>query len=446
MHVTYIKPKIGRREKGEYIDEGRMEPLQLGVLAGMVSKNIGATLFDDRFEKIDYDCPTDLVAITVESFTARRAYEIAKEYYRRGVPVIMGGMHATLIPGEVSRYADSVFTGDGEITWPTVVADAERGCLKPLYQAARGAPQTGETPVRRDLFHGKGYLPISLLQFSRGCPYECRYCATNAYFHHKHYCRPVEEVIKEIGQQSRRVLFFVDDNFTANHAAVKKLLRALIPLKIMWAGQISVDAIWDTELLDLMQKSGCLGFVVGFESLSMLCLQGMNKKQNTHNFDRYETAIRLLQDRGFQIWAAFTLGHDYDTKSSIEDTVAFTLKHKFTFAAFNILLPYPNTVLYEDLKAQNRLLYDGQWWLHKDYRFNGAAFIPKNMTPEELTGLGYRARQQFNSYSALLRRACHLKTNMRSLKKLGLYAFYSLLFKREVKKKEGMLFGDSSAI
>ena len=264
MHVTYIKPKIGRREKGEYVDEGRMEPLQLGVLAGMVSRDTEATLFDDRFEKIDYDRPTDLVAITVEIFTARRAYEIAGEYRRRGVPVIMGGMHATLIPEEVSRHADSVFTGDAEALWPEVVLDAERGRLKKIYRSATGAPQIGATPVRRDLFEGKGYLPVSLLQFSRGCPHECRYCATGSFFRHRHHCRPIEDVVGEIRKQNRRLIFFVDDNFTADRRAVKELLKALVPLKIFWAAQISVDAARDTELLDLMVKSGCLGFLVGF--------------------------------------------------------------------------------------------------------------------------------------------------------------------------------------
>ncbi len=442
MHVTYIKPKIGRRQEGEYIDEGRMEPLQLGVLAGMISRNTEATLVDDRFEKIDYDRPTDLVALTVETFTARRAYEIAEEYRQRGVPVVMGGMHPTLIPEEVAHHADSVFLGDGEAMWPTVVKDAERGTLKKIYLSAKGPPQVGGTPVRRDLFEGKGYLPVSLMQFSRGCPYECRYCATSAYFHHNHYCRAREEVVTEIQSQNRRMIFFVDDNFTADHGSVKELLKALIPLKIFWAGQISIDAVRDTELLDLMEQSGCLGFLVGFESLSMLSLKGMNKTQNTYHFDRYESAIRLLQERGFQMWAAFTLGHDFDTKSSLEDTVAFALKHKFTFAAFNILLPYPNTALYNDLAGENRLLYDGRWWLHDDYRFNNAAFVPKNMTPDELTDIGRKARKEFNSFPALLRRASHLKTNLRSLRKLGMYAYYSLLFRREVKRKEGMLFGE----
>jgi radical SAM superfamily enzyme YgiQ (UPF0313 family) len=444
VHVTYIKPKIGRQEKDEYVDEGRMEPLQLGVLAGMAPPDTGATLFDDRFEQIDFDRPTDLVALTVETFTARRAYEIAAEYRRRGVPVVMGGMHPTLIPEEVSEHADSVFIGDGETTWSSVVKDAEDGRLKSMYRAAIGAPQIGGTPVRRDLFEGKRYLPVSLLQFSRGCPYECRYCATSAYFGHSHFCRSIEDVVAEIRNQDRRILFFVDDNLTADHRSAKELMKALIPLKVYWAGQLSIDVVGDTELLDLMKRSGCLGFVVGFESLSMNSLREMNKTQNTYHPDRYESAIHRLQDKGFQIWAAFTLGHDSDTRSSLEDTVAFALKHKFTFAAFNILLPYPNTALYQDLACENRLLYDGRWWLHDDYRFNKAAFVPKNMTAAELTEIGRAARREFNSLPSLLRRASHVKTNLRSLRKLGMFAYYSLLFRREVKKKEGLIFGETS--
>ncbi|MCK4490023.1 MAG: hypothetical protein KAU23_07165, partial [Anaerolineales bacterium] len=126
--MTFIKPTLGYLDNNErFVDEGRMEPLSLGVLAGLTPPGVDCRLFDDRIDEIDYDEPTDLVAINIETFTARRAYEISAEYRARGVPVVIGGMHATLIPAEVAEHADSVFTGDAEALWPQVVADAHQG-------------------------------------------------------------------------------------------------------------------------------------------------------------------------------------------------------------------------------------------------------------------------------------------------------------------------------
>ena len=442
MRVTLIKPKIGRRPDGPYVDAGRMEPLMLAVLAGMTPAGVKIRAVDDRFERIDYAAPTDLVGITVETFTARRAYQIADEYRRLGVPVVMGGMHATLAPDEVQEHADSVFVGDAEGLWPQVVEDARTGCLRRRYTGGWGTPQRGSLPDRT-VFRDKRYLPVKLLQFSRGCPNHCIYCATGAYFHHKHTCRPVDDVLEEIGRD--KLLFFVDDNFAADHDRAKELSDALVPRRLSWVGQVSLDVTSDPELMDLMKRSGCLGFVVGFESLDPLNIRWMNKTDtNVLAWDGYRQQIREMQRRGFQIWAAFTLGHDFDTPASIRRTVRFALEHRFTVAAYNILLPYPGTPLYDALAAEGRLLYDGKWWLHPDYRFNRAAFVPRTMSPEELTRLCAWARKHYSSGLSILRRAFHLQTNLRSARRLLLFLRYNWLFKREVGKKEGMILGDPS--
>ncbi len=440
MHITLIKPRIGRQVDSAYIDEGRMEPLSLAVLGGLTPRRHSLALWDDRFESIPFDKPTDLAAITVETFTARRSYEIAAEYRRRGVPVVMGGMHATLLPEEVAEHADSVCIGDAESCWADLLVDAERGTLKSVY-AGTGGPAQDHTVPRRELYAGKRYLPVNLIQFSRGCPHACLYCATASYFKSSHHVRSTAEVVEEIGDG--KLLFFVDDNFTASREAAKELLKQLIPLKVHWVSQINLDAAEDTELLALMKQSGCLGFVAGFESIRSRSIEWMNKQRSNRGVESaYRDQIGRMKDYGFQVWAAFTLGHDFDTISSIEDTVDFALRNRFTFAAFNILLPYPGTPLYLNFAAEDRLLFDGKWWLHPDYRFNHAAFVPKNMSPEALTAAGMAARKRFNSVPSILRRALDLRTNMRSLPRLLYYARYSLLFRKEVRKKEGMLFGE----
>jgi radical SAM superfamily enzyme YgiQ (UPF0313 family) len=442
MQITFIKPTLGCLQDGErFVDEGRMEPLSLGILAGLTPRGVDCRLVDDRVDEIDFDERTDLVAINVEAFTARRAYEIAAEYRARRVPVVMGGMHATLIPHEVAEHADSVFAGDAEALWPQVVVDAREGRLRPRYDGGVvECPQAGVLP-RRDLYAGKGYLPISLLQFGRGCRHRCEFCAVGQYFDHHQYARPVAEVVAEIQAQPRRDLFFVDDNLIADPDAAKALLRALIPLKIRWVSQASIEHTHDPELMRLFVQSGCLGNVIGFESLDLDNLRQMRKTANLPHFDGYAAEVATLRAYGLQTWAAFALGYDHDTAESILATCDWGIRNHFTFAAFNVLMPYPSTPLYERLQAEGRLLYDGKWWLHPDYRFNHAAFRPTRMTADELTETAWECRKRWSSGGSIFKRALDLRTNMSSPLRFALYCIYNPLFRREAFKKQGMRLG-----
>lgn len=441
MQVTFIKPTLGCLGDGErFVDEGRMEPLSLAVLAGLTPQGVDCRLFDDRIDEIDYDEPTDLVAINVETFTARRAYEIAAEFRARRVPVVMGGMHATLLPDEVAEHADSVYTGDGEALWPQVVADAHVGRLRPRYHGAPGIPQPGILP-RRDLYAGKRYLQVSLLQFGRGCRFQCEFCAVSQYFGHCQYTRPIAEVIAEIAAQPRRELFFVDDNFVANPEAAKELMRALIPLKVRWVSQASVEHTHDPEMLRLMVESGCMGNVIGFESLDIDNLRQMRKAANLAAFDGYAAAVAALRSHHLQTWAAFAIGGDHDTVESILATCEWGIANHFTFAAFNVLMPYPSTPFYERLKAEGRLFYDGRWWLHPAYRFNHAAFRPARMTPDELTEAGWACRKHWSSLGSIVRRALDPAGNLASPFRFATYCAYNPLYRREAFKRQGMRLG-----
>lgn len=440
MQVTLVKPTLGRHPDGPFVDEGRMEPLNLGVLAGLTPAGVDVRLLDDRVDDIDYDEATDLVAITVEAFTARRAYEIADEFRARRVPVVLGGLHATALPDEAADHADAVFTGDAETGWAAVVADAHEGRLRPRYDAKVGPPQPATQP-RRDIYEGKGYLPLSLLQYGRGCRFRCEYCAVGAYFQHHHYTRPIDEVVAEIASQRRRHLFFVDDNLIADHEAAKALFRALIPLKVRWVSQASIDQVQDDELMGLMVESGCLGNVIGFESLDPANLEQMNKGSNLSGFDRYAGAVQTLRDHHLQTWAAFLLGYDYDTPASVLAQCEWAIEQHFTFAAWNVLMPYPGTELYARLEEEGRLLYDGRWWLHPDYRFNSAAFEPRGMTADQLTEAGWQCRRRWNSLGSIVRRAFDRATNMSSPTRLGLYALYNPLYRREAFKRQGLRLG-----
>ena len=285
-------------------------------------------------------------------------------------------------------------------------------------------------------------MPISLLQFSRGCRYNCKYCASSVYFERRHFTRDIDEVITEIRSQKRKLLFFVDDNIVGDKDRAKELFRALIPLKIHWVSQGSLDMLDDDELMRLMVKSGCLGLVIGFESIKPESLDDMHKGVNKKYVkDHYAYAVGKLRHYGLQTWAAFTIGHDTDTLKSIEATYEFAKKSKFTFAAYNILMPYPGTELYDQLKAQGRLLYDGKWWLHEQYRFNYTAFIPKNMTADELTEAGFDCRRRFNSIGSIIYRLFEPRTNLRNPVRFFTYIIYNPVFNKEVFEKQGMSFG-----
>ena len=444
MKVTLVRPNMGRLAAGAYVDEGRMEPLPLGVLAALTPPDVECVLYDDRIEPIPYDEPTDLVGITLEIFTARRAYEIAAEYRRRGVPVVLGGFHPTLVPDEALQHADAICRGDAETVWARIVADARRGRLERVYRVAPGGtPQAGGVLPRRELYRGKGYLPVALLQFGRGCRFACNYCAIGACFEHTHAARPTRDVLAEIEAQEHRTLFFVDDNFVADRAAAKAFLRELAPLRVRWMSQASIDMTEDPELMDLMEASGCLGHVIGFESVVPAALRGMDKRQNLlgATWDRYEAACQVLRRHHLQTWAAFLLGSDEDTPASIRATLEFAMRQKFCFAAFNLLMPYPGTPLYDRLRGEGRLLYDGQWWLHPDYRFNHAAFVPRHLGADELTAAGLECRRRWNRPAAIFERLWDPSTHLSSPRRLGIYLAYTGLFAREALRKQGLLLG-----
>lgn len=441
MKITFIKPNIGRREHSLYIDEARMEPLMLGVLAGLTPPDVEVVMYDDRMESIPFDEATDLAAITVETYTARRAYEIAAEYRQRGVPVIMGGMHASLTPEEVALHADSVFLGDAETLWPAVVEDARRGQLRKTYNGPPGAAQIGGVLPRREIFRGKGYLPMALMQYSRGCRFACSFCAVSQYFDKKHYIRRIDEVLKEIDDHGRKFVFFVDDNIASDREGLRALCRELIPLKVKWFSQASLDVTRDEALMKLMADAGNVGNVTGFESITRASLKDARKSPNLPGFQNYEREVRVLRQHGMQTWAAFTLGYDHDTYESILATCEFAMQNRFTFSAFNILMPYPNTPIYRKLKSENRLLYDDKWWLHPEYRFNQAAYKPALMSADELTAACHEARKRYNNVSALLYRFSDVKTNLKTLWSVAAYWRYTLLFRKEVYKKHGMRFG-----
>ena len=429
MKITLIKPSLGDVITGYNINDGSMQPLQLAIIAGLVEAPDEVVMYDDRVEKIPFDDQTDLVCITVDSFSARRAYQISGEFRKRGVKVILGGMHVSLLPDEASQYADSIVVGDAEPIWRQMIFDVKNGFIQKIYTAPFGLPQDGCFP-NRDIFKGKNYLPVSLMQFSRGCKFNCTFCSVSQFFNHSHKCRKIDDVLYEIEKDKLKTILFVDDNMVSNKSELKVFLKELIPMKVKWASQSSIDMVNDKELLRLMADSGCMGNLIGLESINLNTLKWFNKSPNVRDFNNYKEVLEVFRDYGFLTWASFMIGNDFDTIDTIDKTVEFAIKNKFTLSFFHVLMPYPGTKIYEQFKTENRLLYDGHWWNHPDYRYNQATFTPKLMTAEQLSEATIKANKDFYSFSSISQRLFDSKTNMRNLVNFMVYTRFNHVLRK----------------
>src|ERR1051326_539123 len=405
MRLTLIHPCIGRKPGQKYIRTWQMERFPAATLAGLTPKDVEVRFYDDRMESIPFDEPADLVAISVETYAAKRAYQIATEYRRRRVPVVMGGFHATLCPDEVAQHAEAVVCGEAEGLWPRVIDDARHGRLEKFYRQT-GRPSLAELRPDRSIFRGKRYLPIGLIESGRGCHFKCDFCAVQTVFKATQTRRPIDKIIAEIEalKGERKLFFFVDDNITSNIAEAKEFFRALIPLKVRWVSQSSINAAHDEEFLDLLARSGCQGVLIGFESLNPENLKAMNKSFNTQR-GGFEKALANLKKHRIRVYGTFIFGYDQDTAESFDRTVEFAKEQALYIAAFNHLTPFPGTPLYVRLRQEGRLLYE-RWWLDERYSYNRIPFQPRRMEPELLQQNCLAARREFYSWRSIFKRGC----------------------------------------
>ena len=403
MKLTIVHPCIGRRPGEKYIRTWQMEPLPAATIAGLTPKQVEVRFYDDRMEGIPFEEPTDLVAMSVETYTAKRAYQIATEYRKRRVPVVMGGFHPSLRPDEVAQHAEVVVCGEAEALWPRIIDDAQHGRLEKFYRQNGRISLKGLKPAR-SIFRGKRYLPIGLVESGRGCHFKCEFCAVQTVFNSTQTRRPVEDVIAEIEplRREKKLFFFVDDNITSNMQQAKEFFRALIPLKVRWVSQSSINAAHDEEFLELLARSGCQGVLIGFESLNSANLKEMNKAFNTMR-GGFTTALANLRKHRIRVYGTFIFGYDGDTPESFQETVEFAKDQSLYIAAFNHLTPFPGTPLYKRLETERRLLYES-WWLDERYSYNHIPFQPRSMTPENLQRNCLTARRQFYSWPSILQR------------------------------------------
>lgn len=411
-----------------------MEPLAFAILRRLTPMDVETLLVDERVEAVDPLAAVDLVAMTVETHTALRAYQLAAGFRRRGIPVVMGGHHPTLLPEEALQHADAVVVGDAEGVWPELVADFRSAGLRRLYRSAGGAAAVSVAPDR-SIFAGKPYLRIGLVQHGRGCPYACDFCSVSAFYGGQLKHRPARQVAAEIAQLGKRNLFLVDDNLLADPCRTEELLRALVPLRVRWTCQVSLEVAADEGMLDLLAKSGCTVALIGLESLDRRNLEQMGKGVNLAGGD-YAAAVERFRQRGIMVYGTFLFGYDHDTPAAIEAALEFAIRNRLCLANFNPLTPFPGTPLFARLQREGRLLHD-RWWLDPDYRYGQALFRPRGMTAEALEAGCFRARREFHRFASILRRGADRRANGRNPAALALFLSANLVSRREILRKQG---------
>ena len=403
-------------------------PLSLPTLAALCPVHDEVEIIDENIDDIDFERPADLVAISFFTAFAVRAYEIADEFRRRGVKVVLGGIHASALPDEGLAHADSVMIGEAEDVWPQIVEDCRNNKLKSKYQSAEKPDLQKLVIPRWDLLDVKKYNFFTI-QSTRGCPFNCEFCSVSNFFGRGFRTKPIDNVIQEIKYLKKLVgnktIVFADDNFIGNPKYAKELIIKLIENGINnWWCQASINLSNEDELLNLMAKSGCKQVFIGFESLSEESLTLMNKKVNlAHDFLK---SVSKIHSYGISVFGSFIVGYDGDGKDVFKKTVDFINTSKIAFALVGLLVPFPDTPLYKRLEKEERLVC-------RDWdKYNGehVCFLPKKMDAEELEE-GHRwVLKNIYSYNSLYNRLDNLWDRGVLIKKDGMGPLKNISLKK----------------
>jgi len=376
----------------------RFPYLALTTLASLTGDDWEISIVDENVESLDFSDLPDLAAISIMTPLAKRGYEIADTYREKGVPVVLGGIHPSMMKDESKAHADAVAIGEAEAVWPQILSDFKRSDLKSFYKSSDFCSLERLPIPKRDLLNRRAYFFVNTIQTTRGCPFNCSFCSVTSFYGGTYRVRPVDDVINEMGYMEKGFVFFVDDNIIGKPSYAKELFRALIPLNVKWFSQASLSIVKDRELLDMAQRSGCRGLFIGFESLSQESLNAMGKSSMRVN--DFKEAINMIHDHGIGIQGSFIFGMDEDDQSIFSDVLRFIEKTHLEAVLFSILTPFPGTRIRDTLLRENRI-FDTDW---EKYDMNHVVFKPNKMTPGQLQDGFSWAYKRLYGYRSIVKR------------------------------------------
>ncbi|MEN6621930.1 MAG: radical SAM protein [Smithella sp.] len=393
-------------------------PLNLSSLARYTPEDYEVEIVDEAVEDLDYNAHADLVGITCMTPLAPRSYELAEHFRKRGLPVVMGGIHVSYMPEEALRYADTVVIGEAEQIWPLLLEDFAKGQMQKIYKAGEQPHIENLLPPRRDLLRGKYF--VETVQTGRGCPINCNFCSVTAFYGPRYRLRNIDSVIDEINSIKSKRIFIIDDNIIGsgnkNIKRAKALFTRLADCNKEWGGQSCLNIVEDDELLKGARKSGCRLLLIGLESLDTGSLSVMHKPVNMRpSTSNYSDAIKKLHDNGIAIVGCFIFGADTQDKDVFRRTVDFALANDIDAIQLTLETPLPGTAFYSQMVEENRLLYADypNDWRH--YNIFEPVFKMKNFAPGEAYQRLLQAYREMSAFTTSLKRGLTTFKNTRSL-------------------------------
>jgi len=410
MRVLLIIPDghIHRIRVGPFTRSMREAPLTLTTLAALAPPEltIDFRLVDENVSRLELDYPADLVGISLLTGTAPHGYELADHFRSQGIPVVLGGIHVTIMPEEAARHADSIVVGAGEDSWPKLLLDYSHGVLKPKYgertqlmPVLRGIP----APLR-ELQCSVSYMMPNTVMATRGCPHTCDFCAVPVAWP-GYSRRPIGDVIRDISEIPGKLFAINDVSLTEDKEYAKELFRAMIPLKKKWGGLATLQVAQDQEMLELLARSGCRYLLIGFESVNPQSLQEIHKSFNRPK--DYAALVQALHEHDISVQGTFIFGFDHDDDSVFDETIEWVNKLKVDIPRYSILTPYPGSPLYKSLLAKNRIL-SFNW---ADYDTMHVVFQPAKMSPQVLFDGFKRAYRETFKFNPIMKRTRKLDLN-----------------------------------
>jgi radical SAM superfamily enzyme YgiQ (UPF0313 family) len=422
MKILLISPERERKKEEAFLF--RLSFLNLPYIAAVTPPRVEVKILDEAFEKINFEEKVDLVGITAQTPVALRAYQIAEEFRKRGTPVVMGGVHASMLPQEALQHVDAVIVGEAEEVWPDLIEDLRRGQMRRIYVGSEFINPSKLPLPRRDLLNEKFYFPLKLLETTRGCPHHCDFCGVSKFFGFRYRNRPISEIERELktlfqkGEVmspvlkkilslfnkdlpyflKRRLLYIIDSNVAGDKRFCFDLLSLLKEFDLLWYGHAPVSIAFDQKLLEGFAQSGCIAINIGFESFSTKNLNVMGKGFNQPS--RYAEAVERIHEQGIGIMGTFIVGLDDDDPGVFQRIIDFCIDSKLDWALTFIMAPYPGTDSFLRLEKEGRI-FCRDW---EKYDSLNAVYQPLWMSVEELEKGMKRIWEEVFSTSSIYKR------------------------------------------